>query len=124
LTDDDRDQKGKWWALLKNQPTANWAFFHFGESAPMPLLTCVDHSEDFVPLSTFTCQPVVADGSFDKDSRRFEIVYHGGYIYQGVWEQFRREHPEDYEWLLPQHRATDPSHPDDLFIEIGTCSPS
>ena len=37
LNDDDRDEhKGKWWVLLKDEPEANWAFFEFGKTDPMP----------------------------------------------------------------------------------------
>jgi hypothetical protein len=121
LNDDDRDKKtGRWWSLLEDNPEAHWAFFEFGKEMPMPLLTC----RDDLLGPTFVCKHVITDGGFDKDSRRFELVYHGGYISQGFWEQFRREHLEDYERGLKQGRAFDPSKPDDLFIEIGRCSPS
>jgi hypothetical protein len=65
----------------------------------------------------FYCKPNLADAVFDGDTRRFEIVYHGAYVVQGFWEQRRRESPT-------AKLAADPSKPDDLFIEIGNCSPS
>lgn len=114
-------KKGKWWALLSHHPKANWAFFQF-EGDMMPLATCEYDTRNILP--SFNCRGGVLDGSFDMDSRRFEIVVSGGYISQGFWEQFRREDPEQYRWGLSQGRASDPSHPDDLFIEIGKCSPS
>ena len=101
LNDDDRDR----WRLREDYPEANWAFFEFGK--PMPLMLCKGG----------VCRRIVLDGSFDFDSRRFEIVARGGYLYQGFWEQFRRENPNHE----PLH---DLSNPDDLFIAIGTCSPS
>jgi hypothetical protein len=114
-------KKGKWWALLSHHPKANWAFFQF-EGDMMPLATCEYDTRNILP--SFNCRGGVLDGSFDMDSRRFEIVVSRGYISQGFWEQFRREDPEQYRWGLSQGRASDPSHPDDLFIEIGKCSPS
>jgi hypothetical protein len=122
LTDDDRDhQKGKWWSLIEDNPNANWAFFEFGKEAPIPLETCSDNVEG-IPM--FICKPVVTEGSFNKYSRRFEIIVHGGYISQGIWEQYRRENSETYEYNRKNKRALDPSNPDDLFIAIGKCSPS
>jgi hypothetical protein len=124
LNDDDRDQqKGKWWRLLTHYPNANWALFEFAKDMPMPLVACVEDAGGF---SKFNCQRVIYDGSFDKDSRRFELVLHGGYMDQGFWEQFRREHPQS-----SGGTAHDPSNPDDhyiqpddLYVEIGNCSPS
>jgi hypothetical protein len=117
LTDDDRDEnKGKWWALLKDNPKANWAFYSYGKDKPMPLASCVEDSGT-VMSEMFYCRPVVNDARFDKDTRRFEIVSHGAYIDQGFWEQRRREDPN-------AKLANAPSKPDDLFVEIGNCSPS
>jgi hypothetical protein len=77
LNDDDRDKKkGKWWALLSYHPKANWAFFQF-EKDMMPLSTCEYYTSDTLP--SFTCRRGILDGSFDMDSRRFEIVSNGGY---------------------------------------------
>jgi hypothetical protein len=124
LNDDDRDhQKGKWWRLLTHYPNANWALVEFAKDMPMPLVVCVEDTGGF---SKFSCQRVIYDGSFDKVSLRFELVLHGGYMDQGFWEQFRREHPHG-----SGSTANDPSNPDDhyiepddLYIEIGRCSPS
>lgn len=119
LTDADRDkQKTKWAYLLELHPTANSAFFYSGTD--MPLATCV-YSIDSVMGEQFNCEP---KGAFDKDSRRFKMIYDSGYINQAFWEQFRREHPQEYKQRLSQHEAATPDHPDDLFIEIGRCSPS
>ncbi len=119
---DDRDhQKGKWWTLFEHSD-ANWAFFEFEKPMAMPLMLCSEYSNY---LADFKCEPISFDGDFDRDSRRFEIVSRGAYISQGFWEQFRREHPENYEWNRKNHQgAQDPSNPDPLFIAIGTCSPS
>jgi hypothetical protein len=95
--------------MYKNLPKVNWAFFYFGDDFPRQ--RCVE-GEPFVPQ--FTCIP---SASFDKESLRFEIINHGSYIDQGFWERERREHPKA---PLP----VDPTHPDDLGIEIGRCSPN
>jgi hypothetical protein len=122
LTDDDRDhEKGKWWAAFEHS-NANWALFEFEKPNPQPLMWCFEPPDYF---SSFQCHPLAFDGDFDKDSRRFEIVSRGGYIAQGFWEQFRREHPEEYERSRKNDKgARDPAKPDPLFIGIGTCSPS
>jgi hypothetical protein len=117
LTDDDRDEKkGKWWPLLKDNAKANWAFFDYGEVDPMPLASCIEDKDSVLAEDLF-CRRIVSDAQFDKDTRRFEIINHGGYVSQGFWEQRRRENPA-------AKLTSDPSKPDDLFIEIGTCSPS
>jgi hypothetical protein len=108
LNEDDRDhQKGKWWSLFEGRPKAKWAFFEFGHDG-VPKATCVE---------LFDCQPLVSSASFDKDTGRFEMIYHGGYIDQGRWERLRQEDPKT-------HFPVDPSNPDDLSIEIGKCSPN
>jgi hypothetical protein len=108
LNEDDRDhQKGKWWSLFEGRPKATWAFFEFGRDG-VPKATCVE---------LFDCQPLVSSASFDKDTHRFEMIYHGGYIDQGRWERLRQENPKT-------HLPVDPANPDDLFIEIGKCSPN
>jgi hypothetical protein len=43
---------------------------------------------------------------------------------QGYWEQLRRENPERVDWMIAHGKANDPSHPGDLFLEIGNCPPS
>jgi hypothetical protein len=122
LTPDDRDEKkGRYSSLLKGNPRANWAFFWYDRSAsPMPLVSCVEDRDDAFLATMFFCRTIVIDAEFDSDSRRFEIISHGGYVSQGFWEQFRREHPEQYARQLPSGEAQDPTKPDDLFIEIGT----
>ena len=105
--------------LFVNRPKPSWAFFVYGKE-DLAYATCVEGGE-FLGRR-FICQPEVSDAGFDKDSRRFEMVYHGGYIQQGFWEQLRREEPDRYKLLCSQKQPNDPSHPDDLFIEIGRCS--
>jgi hypothetical protein len=125
INDDDRDhQKGKWWTIFDHDPEANWAFFEFGKADPMPLLTCHEGTGGY--SSEFSCRQnwSVFDGSFDKDSRRFELISRGAYIQQGRAEQFRREHPDYYARSLKEGRVPDPSGFDRLWIAIGTCSPS
>ncbi|MBR0869789.1 hypothetical protein JQ633_05425 [Bradyrhizobium tropiciagri] len=95
-----------------------------GKDDPMPLTACVEVKEGAGLSQDFRCQPIIHDAHFDKDTRRFEVVVSNGYITQGFWEQFRREAPEQFARLLASGRAGDPSKPDDLYIEIGTCSPS
>jgi hypothetical protein len=123
LTENDRDhEKGKWWPLLDKYPGADWAFFEFGKSDAMPLSQCEDTNS--VLAQNIVCHRIVDDGAFNKDTRRFELSFHGSYATQGFWQQLRLENPEVYELLLSQGKAEDPSKPDDLFIEIGRCKPS
>ncbi|MET4070631.1 hypothetical protein ABID58_005438 [Bradyrhizobium sp. S3.2.6] len=118
LTEGDRDKsKSKYWPLLERHPKANWAFFKIGGDQEMPLVACFEDKADKVLSNLFRCEPIVHDARFDKDTRRFEVIVSGGYVDQGFWEQYRRENPGNTV-------AQDPSRPDDLFIEIGTCSPS
>jgi hypothetical protein len=118
LTDDDRDEKkGKWWGLFKGNTKANWAFFPYGEADPMPIASCVEENPSVALSELFNCQPIAGTAKFDKDTRRFEMIVSGSYIDQGFWEQRRREDPT-------RKKPVDPSKPDDLFIEIGNCSPS
>jgi hypothetical protein len=115
LTEDDA-RRGDYQLLLKYQPKANWAFFKLGDARP--LAAC------FEADSHFSCKPIVQSLSFDSDSGRFEAVSHGGFIEQGHWEQLLRENPEQLKWMAEHGRANDPSHPNDLVVEIGECSPS
>jgi hypothetical protein len=52
--------------------------------------------------------------------RRFEMVYRGGYIDQGLMEQLRRERPDEDRRQLSLGYPTGPK---DLTIEIGKCNP-
>jgi hypothetical protein len=93
LNADDRNkQKGKWWGLFEYHPEANWAFFEFGKDNPMPLTTCFEdtNATSWMP---FVCKPVVHDGAFDKDTRRFELIHHGGYIGQGFLGAAKQRRP-------------------------------
>jgi hypothetical protein len=124
LTADDRDRiKGRWSALLERHPNANWAFFEFGKPDPMPLAACIEDTGDAL-AADIVCHPIVDEGRFNKDTRRFELSSLGGYVSQGFWEQLRLENPEAYELLLTQGKAQDPTKPSDLFVEIGRCKPS
>jgi hypothetical protein len=116
LTADDRNEKSAFSSLLQGNPKANWAFFRYGVEKPMPLASCIEDANS-VMAEMFYCRPIAIDAQFDKDTRRFEIIYHGGYVDQGFWEQRRRENPT-------AKLASDPGKPDDLLIEIGNCSPS
>jgi hypothetical protein len=119
-SDRDKQKKGNWWALLDGHQEANWAFFEFGKELPMPLASCVEDVKS-VLASQFFCRAIVKEGSFDKDSHRFELITRGGYIDQGFWEKERRDHPNDFKPNPLPDGMHDPSHPDDLFIEIGRC---
>jgi hypothetical protein len=122
LTDDDRSRaKGKLSTLLNKHPNANWAFFEFGVSDPVPLSEC--EYADGALAQDVACHRIIDDGAFNKDSRRFEISFRGSYITQGFWEQLRLDNPETYELLLSQGDAENPAKPNDLFIEIGRCKP-
>ena len=85
----------------------------------MPQLTCYEDDT----LGIFNCQQIVMDGSFDKDSLRFELVLKGGFTQQGYWEKLRERDPERYKELLSRKQGLDADHPDDLVVEIGKCSP-
>jgi hypothetical protein len=100
-------------------PEKDWGFFYSSGDRP-PLAKCGDAG-----YGVFWCTPIgTSYVEFDMDSRRFTIGYLGAYIDQAGSEQLRREHPEVYDHLRTEGAATDPSHPDDLFVEIGKCSPS
>jgi hypothetical protein len=109
LNDDDRKQ---WSVLIKSHPKTDWAFFEIGNDVPIALCT-----DDLL----FSC----AWGSmiFDKSSLRFERANYGGYTSQGYWEKLRSEKSDQYDSGVKYHRAVDPDKPDDLFFEIGKCSP-
>jgi hypothetical protein len=129
------DDVKKWDALLKKfeirdgQPreeqmfgVGDWAFLSFGEN-PRLIGLCLEGPENDGVRLPFFCQPAawVPFSDFSTDSRRFELVSHGGYIEQRYQEQLRR----DAEKLKrePSGLVSDPSHPHNLSIEIGECSP-
>jgi len=120
INDDDRKKYG---ILLKYAGTqgapeigADWAFFTFGEN-PSPLATCNESLG-----SEFVCQRVVEAplSDIDINFHRFEMVYRGGYIGQGLVEQLRRERPDEYNRRLSMGY---PMGPEDLTIEVGKCAP-
>ena len=120
INDDDRK---KYEILLKYagirgdaETDTGWAFFTFEEN-PRPLATC---NKDLA--SEFTCQRVVEAPFSDIDIsfHRFEMVHRGGYIEQGYQEQIR---DTDKFKQQPSGLKSDPSHADDLVIEVGKCSP-
>jgi hypothetical protein len=97
----------------------DWAFLNFGEN-PRLLALCERSYPEQLPAD---CKPSPFSpiSDFGTEARRFEIVYRGSYIEQGRQEQLRRD-PEKLK-REPPGLVSDPSHPDDLVIEIGTCSP-
>jgi hypothetical protein len=111
LNDDDRKDP-----QLQHYPKANWGFFLLEKEFPTAIC------EEVTEFSIFNCHPEYTDASFDKGSRRFEIVNRGAYVDQGFWERRRREDSEEYSRSLSRREATDVSHPQDLFVEIGHCS--
>jgi hypothetical protein len=122
LTNDDRDKvKGKWSVLLQNHPNENWAFFEAGVTDPMPMAVCKGNGSD---VEMFACSPVTLEASFEKHSLRFELALRGAYTMQGYWEQLRQKDPQRYNDLLSRKEGMDADHPNDLYFEIGKCSPS
>ncbi|WP_175755833.1 hypothetical protein [Burkholderia cepacia] len=115
LTEDD-SKIAEYRTLLNRDPKANWAFF----DGKMLLATCVENDFTFGSL---LCRSGLADANFDKDSRRFELVYRGAYTSQGYWQQLKRGDSKQYESLLASGRGGDAERPDDLSIQIGKCSP-
>lgn len=111
----DEDLNGKYKTFLNGNPKPSWAFF----DAEMPIASCVENA---LPSST-VCKRVLADADFDKDSRRFELVYRGAYVSQGFWQQLKREDPKQYQALLSEGQGENADHPDDLVIQIGKCNP-
>jgi hypothetical protein len=91
----------------------DWAFVTFGQDPNLLALCLAGFREGF----PYACKPYAATlapvSDFGTDARRFEMVYRGAYIKQG--ERLRGER-------LPG-LVSDPSHPADLFIEIGECGP-
>ena len=115
LTEDEANG-GQYQAVRKYDPHANWAFFKSGDARP--LAACSESDRHF------SCKPVVWSLTFDSDSGRFEAVSHGAFIAQGHWDKLRREHPDRAQWMSEHGRANNPSHPDDLVMQIGQCQPS
>jgi hypothetical protein len=100
----------------------DWAFVKFGENNFGISLRALCH-ENSGDISWF-CEPSPFSPivSFITDSRRFEFVGgSGAYVGQGRQERLRSD-PEKLK-REPPGLVYDPSHPDDLFVEIGTCSP-
>jgi hypothetical protein len=101
LNDDDRKRLP---AFFEKHPNMEWGFFQFGRTDPIALST----SE-----SDLCCGPwdkASGDVRFDKDSLRFERAIYGAYIMQGAW-------------IMHDEGKMAIENPDDLFIEIGKCSP-
>ncbi len=127
INDDDRRRWGALlkkpnWAALKKpgalpvpeeiDVVGDWAFFRFEDNRP--LMGCKEERVELI-----FCEETLPRGDgpsiLDIDlgytgSRRFEIVYRGGYIFQGFAERYKR--PSD-----------EPFQPADLAIEVGKCSP-
>lgn len=115
LSEDDAKSM-QYRTLLNGDQKPSWAFF----DGTMPVATCTENAFTF---SDLPCRPVIANARFDKDSRRFELVYQGAYVDQGYWQQLRREDPKQYESLLVSGRGNNAERPDDLSIQIGKCIP-
>ena len=115
FSEDERNDLG-YQLLVRFEPKAHWAFSRVGDAAP--LAACFENE------SRFSCKTIVQSFEFDSSSGRFETVSRGAFIAQGYWQQLRRENPERVDWMVAHGRANDPSRPDDLFLEIGDCSPS
>jgi hypothetical protein len=115
FSEDEKNDLG-YQLLLRFEPKAHWAFSRLGDQAP--LAAC------FESEGRFSCKAIVQSLEFDSGSGRFETVSRGAFIVQGYWQQLRREDPERIDWMAAHGRANDPSNPDDLFLEIGECSPS
>jgi hypothetical protein len=123
LTPEDRNVlKSPAWASLARFPEATWAFFEFGEE--LPGAACVKPDGFFLSPVLFSCWKITYDASFDENSLRFEVIYHGGYVDQGLWDKFRREDPETYKRTGCGRDDYCWSHLTDLSIEFRTCSPS
>jgi hypothetical protein len=125
LNPDDRDKQSRWAIIYEHFPKANWAFFTFGEDKPIPLVICTEDTGEHGGPQTFRCQPTSEfyDGAFDKETRRFELIKRGSYINQGFNAQLKRSDPEIYKKGRADRWAGDPDNPDDLFVEIGKCTP-
>jgi hypothetical protein len=109
VNDDVRQQ---WADYFRSRPKANWIFLELGDHSPTALC------EDMSGCLAFTGGRV----DFDQNSLRFELSNSGSYVSQGIWEQHRSEHPDDYNKPL-RLRPPDPDNPDDLYFAIGRCSP-
>jgi hypothetical protein len=115
------DWKGKYAVLLeqveKPAPPMTWGMFRFGEDAPL------GQCYEFADL--LLCKAVVGTSYiwFDIESRRFTIAFLQGYTDQAFSERALRAPPEKYKNLTAHGETYDPSHPDDLAVEIGVCTP-
>jgi hypothetical protein len=128
------DDVKKWDALLKRLEiqdrqlqekqifdAGDWAFLSFGENPGLLALCKASYIENRLP---FACEPSPFSpiSNLTTDARQFELVSgYGAYVEQGRQEQLRRD-PEKLK-REPPGLVSDPSHPDDLSVEIGTCSP-
>jgi hypothetical protein len=124
ITTDDLKKHGPLFDGLTavNLSRVDWAFFSFGEDARL-LARCVEGLINDGVWLPWSCHPAawVPVSDVSTDSVRYEMVYRGGYIEQGYQERIRRD-PERLK-REPPGLVHDPSTPDDLVIEIGTCSP-
>ncbi|WP_158300760.1 hypothetical protein [Chromobacterium sp. ATCC 53434] len=96
----------------------NWAFW----DSKLLVASCIEDTS-IVKFSELMCRPIIAMVDFDKDSRRFEVSHHGAYVEQGFWRQLQLEDSEQYKQGLINKHGGDADHPDDVFVEVGTCSP-
>src|SRR5262245_3236586 len=115
FSDDEKNELG-YQFLVRFEPKAHWAFSRSGDVAP--LAACFENE------GRFSCKPIAQSFEFDSSSSRFETVSHSAFISQGYWQQLRRDNRDRVDWMIAHGRANDPSRPDDLFLEIGECSPS
>src|ERR1700746_2565764 len=113
FSEDEKNDLG-YQLLVRFEPKAHWMFSRSGDAAP--LAACFENE------GRFSCKPIAQSFEFDSSSGRFETVSRGAFISQGYWQQLRRDNRERVDWMIAHGRANDPSHPDDLFLEIGECS--
>lgn len=112
----DEDKEGQYGPWLKKQPASSYGFF----DGKIPIAACVIDAE---PITGSTlCEPRLASVAFDKDSRRFEVVFHGAYVEQAFYLQLRRKDPKGYASVLTDGRRDNAQHPSDLVMQIGKCS--
>lgn len=113
----DDDLTGKYASLLDQQPELNWGMFKFGENVPIG--AC---NETIGLLFCKGLGGVTSDFKVDIESHRFTIAYINGYVNQAFSERALRTPPEKYKHLTAHGEKHDPA-PDDLFVQIGKCSP-
>ena len=112
-----KDEDYARWSTFLKKESVNWAFFPFEGQDALPVASCSDDA-DF-----FACRFHLKDAEFERTSLRFQMFARGGYVIQGLYQELRRKDPEGYKSIHSSEKEKPADSPDDVVIEIGSCSP-